>query len=168
MASREMVSMRGVAMQPDGRIMYLADREMGIMVVDIEGGLTGPLQLPPNLNLGGIDGMYLWENRLIIIQNGIKPQRVMRLQLDASGTRVESAQPLAVAQPDFDYPSFGTIKGKDLVYFANSKVANDKAKSQPVKVLLTPLDTSADLVVPALEEYLGKAGEAERAKKVSN
>lgn len=168
MASREMVSMRGVAMQPDGRIMYLADREMGIMVVDIEAGRAGALQLPANLNLGGIDGMYLWENRLVIIQNGIKPQRVMRLQLDASGTRVESVQPLAVAQPDFDYPSFGTIKGKDLVYFANSQVANDKAKSQPVKVLRTPLDTSADLVVPDLEEYLGKAGAAERAKKDPN
>jgi hypothetical protein len=102
MASRDMISMRGIAMQPDGRIVYLADREMGIMVVDIEAGRAGALQLPANLNLGGIDGLYLWENRLVIIQNGIKPQRVMRLQLDASGTRVESVRPLAVAQPDFD------------------------------------------------------------------
>ena len=171
MASREMISMRGIAMQPDGQIMYLADREMGIMVVDIGAGRAGALQLPPNLNLGGIDGMYLWENRLVIIQNGIKPQRVMRLQLDASGTRVESVRPLAVAQPGFDYPSFGTIKGQDLVYFANSQVTNGKVNTNPVSVFRTPLDSSADLQAPDMEEYLRKRGEklkAERDKQDTN
>jgi len=171
MVLRNMISMRGIAMQPDGRIMYLADREMGIMVVDIEAGRTGALQLPANFNPGGIDGLYLWENRLVIIQNGIKPQRVMRLQLDASGTRVESVRPLAVAQPGFDHPSFGTIKGEDLIYFANSQVVNGIVNSQPVSVFSTPLDSSADLAVPDLEKYFMKRGEkqeAERAKKDKN
>jgi sugar lactone lactonase YvrE len=171
MALRNMISMRGIAMQPDGRIMYLADREMGIMVVDIEAGRAGALQLPANFNPGGIDGLYLWKNRLVIIQNGIKPQRVMRLQLDASGTRVESVRPLAVAQPGFDHPSFGTIKGEDLIYFANSQVVNGKVNSQPVSVFSTPLDSSADLAVPDMEEYFMKRGEkqeAERAKKDKN
>jgi hypothetical protein len=95
----------------------------------------------------------------------------MRLQLDASGTRVESVRPLAVAQPGFDHPSFGTIKGEDLIYFANSQVVNGKVNSQPVSVFSTPLDSSADLAVPDMEEYFMKRGEkqeAERAKKDKN
>lgn len=168
MASREMVSMRGIAMQPDGRLLYVADREMGIMVIDIEGGRAGPLQLPDKLNTGGIDGLYFWNNHLVMIQNGIKPQRIMRLQLDAAGTGVESVRPLAVAQPGFDFPNFGTIKGEDLVYFANSQSARSKETSKPVSVFRTPLNSSADLVVPDMEEYLRKRGEAQRAKADTN
>ncbi len=64
LALRELISMRGIAMQPDGRIMYVADREMGIMVVDVASGRAGFLKVPETLNVGGIDGLYLKNNRL--------------------------------------------------------------------------------------------------------
>jgi len=164
MASREMVSMRGIAMQPDGNIMYVADREMGIMVIDVKGGRTMKLAAPPTLNLGGIDGLYLWNNRLIVIQNGIKPQRVMRLQLDASGTKVAEVRPLAVAQPEYDYPSFGTLHGEDIYYFASSQTTKNSGKPKPVTVLRTPLDSSEDLVQPDMEAYLEERGRKLEAK----
>jgi len=158
-ASRDMVSMRGIAMQPDGRLLYVADRELGILVIDTEAGRSGKLAVPDTLNIGGIDGLYLWNNHLIIIQNGIKPQRVMRLQLDSSGTRVEAVRPLAVAQPGFDFPSFGVIVGEDLYYFGNSQWVNNKAGLKPVAVLRTPLNSSQDLEPPDMLEYLKKRGE---------
>jgi len=164
MASREMVSMRGIAMQPDGNIMYVADREMGIMVIDVKGGRTMKLAAPPTLNLGGIDGLYLWNNRLIVIQNGIKPQRVMRLQLDASGTKVAEVRPLAVSQPEYDYPSFGTLHGEDIYYFASSQTTKNSGKPKPVTVLRTPLDSSEDLVQPDMEAYLEERGRKLEAK----
>ena len=89
--------MRGITMQPDGRLLYVADREMGILVIDTLEGRAAKLQVPETLNIGGIDGLYLWNNNLVIIQNGISPQRVMRLQLDPSGTQVTSVAPLANA-----------------------------------------------------------------------
>ncbi len=154
MALREMISQRGLAMQPDGRVMYVADREMGIMVVDVKAGKAGLLQGPETLNLGGIDGLYLKDNRLYVIQNGISPQRVMRLELNTSGTKVENVRPLAVAQPDFDLPSFGTIKGDSLYYFANSQSLGKKGSQKPVTVLRTRLDSSADLVQPEMQKFL--------------
>jgi len=154
MASRDMISMRGIAMQPDGRIMYIADREMGILVVDMEAGRAAKLAVPATLNIGGIDGLYLWDNRLIMIQNGISPQRVMRLQLDASGTQVAAVRPLAVAQAQFDYPSFGTIQGEDLYYFANSQWSVNDGQLKAVTVLRTPLDSNADLVAPDMQRML--------------
>jgi len=154
LATREMISLRGMAMQPDGRIMYLADRELGILVIDVASGRSGKLDVPANLNLGGIDGMYLWQNKLIIIQNGIKPQRVMRLQLDSTGTKVEAVRPLAVAQPYFDYPSFGTVVGKTLYYFGNSHWSGSEKVYKPVRVLQTDLDCCQDLVAPEMKKFL--------------
>jgi len=154
LASRDMVSMRGIAMQPDGRIMYVADREMGIMVIDIESGRSGMLAVPETLNLGGIDGLYMWNNHLIVIQNGIKPQRVMRLQLDSSGTKVTAVRPLAVAQTDFIYPSFGTLLGEDLYYFANNQWPGNAGQKKAVTVLRTSLDSNEDLVQPDMRHFL--------------
>ena len=164
-ASREMISMRGIAIQPDGRLLYVADRELGILVIDAEGGRAGKLQVPDSFNIGGIDGLYLWNNHLIMIQNGIKPQRVMRLQLDSTGTQVASVRPLAVAQPDFDFPNFGTLQGEDIYYFANSQMMSGKETPEPVSVLRTPLDSSADLVQPDMMEYLKQRGEKLEAKQ---
>lgn len=165
MASRDMISLRGIAIQADGSLMYVADREMGILVADIKGGRAGTLALPDNFNIGGIDGLYLWDNHLIIIQNGIKPQRVMRLKLDASGTRVEAVRPLAVAQAEFDYPSFGTMKGNELYYFANSQSVNESGQQKAVTVLRTAADSSADLAQPDMQEYLRQRGEKLEAKQ---
>ena len=168
LASREMVSMRGIAMQPDGNIMYLADRELGILVVDIKGGVAGKLVGPETLNLGGIEGLYLWDNHLIVIQNGIKPQRVMRLQLDAAGTSVTAVRPLAVSMPGFDYPSYGVIRGKDLYYFANSQWSGSQEKPKPVSVVSTALDSSGDLEQPDMADFLEQRAKAIEAQQKEN
>jgi sugar lactone lactonase YvrE len=159
LATRDMVSMRGITMQPDGRMMYVADREMGIMVIDIEGQKAGGLMHPETLNIGGIDGLYLWENHLIVIQNGIKPQRVMRLALDSGGTNVTAVAPLAIAQPEFDYPNYGVLKANELYFFANSQSASANGSAKPVSVLRTVVDSNADLVKPELQDFINKNSE---------
>lgn len=165
LASREMVSMRGIAMQPDGNLMYIADRELGILVVDVKGGQAGKLTVPETLNVGGIDGLYLWDNHLVMIQNGIQPQRVMRLALDPTGTKVVSVRPLAVAQPDFDFPSYGTLKGKTLYYFNHSQWVDQDDQVKPVKVLSTQVDGLGELEQPDMQEYLRQRGEALEAQQ---
>ena len=163
LASREMVSMRGIAMQPDGALMYVGDREMGILIIDVKGGRVGKLKVPDTLNLGGIDGLYLWNNHLVVIQDGINPQRVMRLELDSTGTQVTMVRPLAVAQPDFDSPSYGTVRGEDLYFFANRQATDSEGRTNAVTVLQTPINSSKDLVVPDMREYLDQ-----RAKRLEN
>ncbi len=166
-ASRDMISMRGIAIQPDGRLMYVADRELGIKVFDLESRKAGKVALPATLNVGGIDGLYLWDNHLIMIQNGINPERVMRLELDPSGTRVIAVRPLAVAQPEFDAPSFGTLKDKYLYYFANSQSTSGSGPARPVAVLRTAVDANADLDPPDMAEYL-KILEEHQKRKAGN
>jgi len=159
-----MISMRGIAMQPDGRLMYVADREMGIAVIEVETGKYGMLAVPDNLNLGAIDGLYLKDNSLFVIQNGIHPQRVMRLQLDANGTGVAEVAPIAIAQPEFDYPSYGTLLGDDLYYFANSQWSGSEKQQKTVTVLRSPLNSSKELIQPDMRLFLEKQAKAEAKK----
>jgi hypothetical protein len=159
---KKMISMRGVAMQPDGRLMYVGDREMGIAVIEIATGNYGMLAVPETLNLGAIDGLYLKDNNLFVIQNGIRPQRVMRLKLDANGTQVEEVAPVAIAQPEFDYPTYGTLQGEDLYYFANSQWLGSEKKKKAVTVLRSPLNSNKELVQPDVRRYLEKQAEAKK------
>jgi len=168
LALRDMISQRGLAMTPDGRLLYVADREMGIMVVDLEGRQARLLGVPESLNLAGIDGLYLKDNALFIIQNSIQPQRVMRLQLDASGTKVENVGPLAVAQPEFDFPSFGTLVGEDLYYFASSQGIGKTGSEKPVSVLRTPLNVGTDLVQPDMQQFLKQQEELHKQRATDN
>lgn len=161
---REMISMRGIAMNDDGSLVYVADREMGIAVVDLKSGRAGGLAVPETLNLGGIDGLYFKDNSLIIIQNGIQPQRVMLLQLDPAGTQVVGVVPMAVAQEDFDYPTYGTIRGSDLYYFANSHWLGSPKPYKAVAVLRSPLNSDKELVNPDMKLYLQKKAEEQRLK----
>ena len=134
------------------------------MVVDLEGKQARLLEVPATFNVGGIDGIYLNNNRLFVIQNGISPQRVMRLQLDSSGTKVASVAPLAVALPEFDLPSFGAIEGEDLYYFANSQWVGKQGSQKPVAVVRSSLNSSIDLVQPEMEHFLKQQAEMTKGK----
>ena len=153
-ALRKMLSLRGMALQAEGHYMYVAGREMGIAVVEMATGRTGKLMTPETLNLGGIDGLYLKDNKLFVIQNGIKPQRVISLQLDPTGLKVTEIRPMAVAQPEFDYPSYGTLKGEDLYYFASSLWSGDTEPQEAVTVLRTSLNTAKEIIQPDMRLFL--------------
>jgi hypothetical protein len=100
----------------------MADYALGIFGIDLT--KTAPFALsrnPEKLVLGGIDGLYYYDGCLIIIENGMVPQRVMRLKLSADGRSVVAAMPLDVAQPAFTTPTVGAIAGNDIYFIANSQ-----------------------------------------------
>lgn len=113
--------LRGIALSEDDQRLYVADYDLGLFFFNLDEGRQGfALGIPETLNLGGIDGLYQWDGHLVAIQNGVTPQRVLRLKLDDSGTRVASLATLAKAQPAFDNPTFGTVAGDDLLFLGAS------------------------------------------------
>ncbi|NKI34955.1 hypothetical protein HFP89_07235 [Wenzhouxiangella sp. XN79A] len=165
---------RGIALSPDAAKLYVADYELGLFVFQTDGERRGlPLPAPDTLNLGGIDGLYRWDNSLVAIQNGISPERVLRLDLDASGTRVESVAPLVVADPRFDIPTFGTLVGDDLLMLASSHWDKVSAQGQPVggplppvAVLRSAVNEAQNLVVgQEMLEQMKRQYEAQRARE---
>lgn len=111
---------QGLAVTADGRRLYLADYHRGLFRVTLPGGTLAPVTVPANLNAGGIDGLYAVDGRLVAIQNGVSPQRILALRLDAEGDAVTGFEVLARALPGWDEPTLGTITAGALYYNAAS------------------------------------------------
>lgn len=114
-------SLRGIALNDDDSLLYVADYALGIFVIDASGGQEAwQLAVPETFNAGGIDGLFWWNDHLVAIQNAIKPQRVVRLELGSDGLGVTAVAPLAAAREEFDMPTYGVMDGKDLYFLAVS------------------------------------------------
>jgi hypothetical protein len=154
--------LRGIALSEDESRLYVADYDLGVFFFELVDQPEGfALGVPETLNLGGIDGLYLWDGHLVAIQNGITPQRVLRLELDDSGTRVANIAILAKALPEFDDPTFGTVNGDELVFLAGSHWQRVGPNGRPVdpplpdvSVLRVSIDEATNTV--AGEEMLKK------------
>ncbi|MDT8410352.1 MAG: hypothetical protein RQ741_12175 [Wenzhouxiangellaceae bacterium] len=160
-------SLRGIALSADESRLYVVDYDMGVFFFELETGSGFALGIPETLNLGGIDGLYQWKDSLVVIQNGVTPQRVLRLDLDPSGTRVASVASLVVAQPAFDSPTFGTMAGDDLIFLAanhwNRVDNNGRPATRPlpdIPVMRAAVDKAQNVMVgeQALEELKRASG----------
>ncbi len=115
-------SIRGLAVTDDGKLLYFADYQLGLFGVHLGTGRGFAVEYNPDtLVLGGIDGLYWYDGTLIAIENGMSPQRVMRLTLSPEGLSIVKVMPLDVANPAFELPTYGTIAGDQLYFIANSQ-----------------------------------------------
>lgn len=143
-----LTSLRGMAVSGDGKTLYFADYAMGVFGVDLVAGKGFDFNYDPaKLVLGGIDGVYWYDNTLVVIENGMSPHRVMRLTLDKTGRKIVKAIPLEAARPELTLPTYGTIDGDGLYFIANSQknaygaygTPKDDAKLEAVNVFRSNL-----------------------------
>ncbi|MEP6687514.1 MAG: SMP-30/gluconolactonase/LRE family protein [Gemmatimonadales bacterium] len=116
-----LLSAQGLALDADERSLYVADYSRGMLRVDLATREVRQLDTADDVLTLGIDGLYLVGGSLIGIQNGVTPHRVVRLRLDAGGNRVEQAEVLERARPDYAEPTLGVVVGRDLYYVAASQ-----------------------------------------------
>ena len=144
----KLTSIRGLAVSGDGKRLYFADYALGVFGVDLAAGKGFDLDYEANkLVLGGIDGLYWYDNALVAIENGMSPKRVMRLRLDKDGRKVDKAMPLDAANAAFGLPTYGAIEGDALYFIANSQknaydaygVVKDASKLEDVRVFRSDL-----------------------------
>ena len=64
--------------------------------------------------------MYRHGNKLVAIQNGIRPHRVTAFELDDDGLSIRRGWTLVANLPEFDEPTLGVVRGDDLYFVANS------------------------------------------------
>lgn len=113
-------SPQGIALSGDGAFLYLADYAMGLFRIDLKS--KSVLALAPSADLApyGIDGLYFHKGALIAVQNGVNPQRVLRINLNVAGDEILSTDVLAANHPDFLEPTLGVITGDTFHFIANS------------------------------------------------
>ncbi len=113
-------SPQGLVLDASGGYLYVADYIGGLYRVSIGDGSLVKLQVPAGITDYGIDGLYRHGDALIVIQNGIRPHRVVALQLSENGLAIASSRLLASNLREFDEPTLGAVKGDDFFFVANS------------------------------------------------
>lgn len=116
----DFISPQGLVPSKDGKHLFLADYSMGLYRIDLQ--TKHILRLTPSVDFApyGIDGLYGFENDLIAIQNGTRPQRIIRIPLNEEGDEVLSYETLAAGHPDFMEPTLGQVIDSKFHFIANS------------------------------------------------
>lgn len=120
---KDFISPQTSTMLPGDDRVFVPDYVRGIGILDLRsGGHVAWLNQSQgkNLALNGVDGLYFDRGSLILTQNGTSPERVIRLQLDKSLTRVVSSQIIEEATPTLGDPTHGVVVGDWFYYIANS------------------------------------------------
>jgi sugar lactone lactonase YvrE len=116
----DFISPQTPVMHPDGRHIFVPDYLRGIGVLEIATGQVRWLSMGGRFALNGIDGLYFDHGRLIAVQNGTSPERVVLFTLDASLTRIESEMIIEQSTPTLGDPTHGVVIDGAFYYIANS------------------------------------------------
>lgn len=84
--SDEFLSLQGIALDSAGHHLYVADYANGIWRIATDTKKPALLAAPANATFFGIDGLYSVPGGLLAVQNGVNPQRVLRIDLSDVGS----------------------------------------------------------------------------------
>jgi hypothetical protein len=104
----------------DGKHALIADYTLGIGKIDLVNKSVTWLPHPDIVAVNGIDGLYRSGNRLLALENGTKPIRVMEYQLDEKSSRITGARVLEQNTAHLTEPTHGVVAGSEFYYIANS------------------------------------------------
>lgn len=113
-------SPQGLVLDETGAFLYVADYLGGLFRVSLADGGIEKLQVAGAVSDYGIDGLYRHGNRLIAIQNGIRPHRIVSFDLDDTGLAIRRVSVLAANLAEFDEPTLGVVDGDEFFFVANS------------------------------------------------
>ncbi len=125
-------SPQGLDITSDGKFILMADYAKGIFKINLENKQILRLSPPKNSTLLGIDGLYLYQNTLIATQNGVNPQRIIRIYLSKDLEKIDRVEVLEANNPAFDDITLGVLVEKEFYYIANSQwnLLGDEGKFQ--------------------------------------
>lgn len=117
-------STQGLAFSPDAKTLYVADFSDGLWAVDMSSRKRQHLNAPADVWLGGLDGLSPEPGGFVAVQiaPAVRPERVLRLRLDARRQRIAAADILEMNHPDYSGPIQGTVAGNVFLYVANSQL----------------------------------------------
>lgn len=134
-----LASPQGLVLTKDKTSLLVADYSQGLFLLKIKSEKIKKIAPTDNICLLGIDGLYFYKEDLIAIQNGVRPNRVVRLQINSTHDTITSLEVLEANNPVLDDPTLGTIVGNTFYYIANSQwSAFGKDGVKPATELKTP------------------------------
>jgi sugar lactone lactonase YvrE len=120
--SAEFMSLQGIVIAPEKGAVFLADHANGLLRMDLRSREVRRLASPPDTTVIGCDGLCLAPNGdIIAIQNGLRPNRVLRLTLDDTGESIADVKVLESGHLQMAAPSLGCLgPGGDFYFIGNA------------------------------------------------
>lgn len=119
-AQDELVSPQGLAFSSDGRRVFVADYVRGVASVERESGELQWVPAADSVAVSGIDGLLRVGHRLIAVQNGVAPKRVVELRMDDAEQRITGWRALESATPLLTEPTHAVLVGGEVFFVADS------------------------------------------------
>lgn len=121
----------GIALdEARGALFVAAARD--IVRVDLDTGRRTRLHNGTSHPLGSFDGLYSWRGRLVGVQNGVHPGRIVLLSLDESATTVTRAEILERYHPMANGITTAALDGDALFYIVNTQSRAFRADGSPI------------------------------------
>ena len=147
-ADPRFVNLQGLALDEGRGLLFVADYLAGVFAIDPATGKAQAIANPAGAHLGGIDGLYLHRGDLVGVQNGVSPQRIIRIRLDGPGTTALALQVLQQALPAWNEPTHGDVVGDEFYYLATSNwpaygddgLLAEDALLAPLRIMSVALD----------------------------
>lgn len=114
-------SPQGLVVSADGTALVVADYAQGLMRIALSDGAVTRVVTPDDLNTYGIDGLVREGDRVVAVQNGLRPHRVLAATLSRDGQRLADWRALAVADPRWSEPTLGVLQRGRFQFVANSQ-----------------------------------------------
>lgn len=111
-------SLQGLALEK--RTLIAADYANGLFAIDLASGTVTALAPPPNTTLVGIDGLISVPGALVATQNGVDPQRVVRIVLRPALDAVAGVTVVASALPGMEDLSLLTLVNDSPTFIAGA------------------------------------------------
>ena len=141
----------GIALSPDGKKVLVADFA-GISAVSIESRKIEALTYPPNTTLAGIDGLYLYNDYLVAVQNFVMPQRIIKMKLNKLYSGIDKVEVLEANLPLFEkIPTTGVVAGNQFYFIANSQLRSIDEKG----VILSMNELQETVILKLESEVIG-------------
>lgn len=144
----------GIALSEDDRLLLIAD-ECGLHRIQTDSRRRLLVKHPGTMTLAGIDGLVWHQGKLIAVQNGFRPERIIQITLNHRADRVRRLRVLESRHASFDIPTTGVVAPDGFYYIANSQL-----RKLDEKEVLAPLSELHETMI--LKLPLSKKGKSER------
>jgi hypothetical protein len=125
--SLPIVGSNGVVLSPDGNNLFVTSYPVGVAVVNLANGDTHWLAAPDDITLYGIDGLYWYDGDLVGVQNGVRPWRLVRIELDDAMREVTAVRLIEFANSTIT-PTTGAIVD-DVIHYVGEGPALENIPS---------------------------------------
>lgn len=116
----DLVSLNAITFSDDGKYLFFSDYWRGLFRYEIATDQLVSILPEEGKTLKAIDGLYFYNNSLIIIQRRVIPRRITRCNLSENLTLITTCTYLEKANPILNEPTQGVLVGDVFYYVANS------------------------------------------------